>query len=153
MQYEVTLTQRNMTRTCGAAIRLVLVILSCTCANARVSAQLGNLKGPRKIKDVKPVYPPKSLQAGDEGMVIVEFSGDESGTVAAARVLFSKCPALDQAALTAVRGWRFEQVTMNGFPVPFSGTASIPFRLPPKLKSRAGSPGACRWVDPPKPMF
>jgi TonB family protein len=117
------------------------------------AAQVSGVKGPRKVKDVKPVYPPRSLAAGDEGAVLVELSVAASGSVADARVIWSKCPALDEAALKAVRGWEFEKVPMNAQAARFLVTAIVPFRLPEKLESRAGAPGACRWVDPPKPFF
>ena len=117
------------------------------------AAQLANVKAPRKIKDVKPLYPEQSLTAGDEGVVIIELKVDASGTVTDARVLSSGCPALNESALKATRSWRYEKVLVNGEAKPFTMTAQVPFRLPEKLKSRAGRPGACRWVDPPKPIF
>jgi TonB family protein len=119
------------------------------------AVQRADVKTPRKIKDVKPVYPEQSLAAGDEGVVIVELKVDPSGSVADARVLRSKCPALNEPALKAARGWRFEKLLLNGEPTPFTITTHVPFRLPDRLKSRANRPGACRWEDPLKlkPIF
>jgi TonB family protein len=117
------------------------------------AAQLADVKAPRKIKDVRPVYPERSLAAGDEGVVVVELKVDASGAVTDAGVLSSRCPALNESALKATRGWQYEKVLVNGEPKPFTMTAQVAFRLPDKLKSRAGRPGACRWVDPPKPIF
>jgi TonB family protein len=117
------------------------------------AGQLSDIKAPRKIKDVKPVYPEPSLAAGDEGVVIVELKVGTSGTVTDARVLGSRCPALNESALKAARGWQYEKVLVNGEAKPFTMTVQVPFRLPKKLKSRAGRPGACRWVDSPKPIF
>jgi TonB family protein len=117
------------------------------------AAQLADVKAPRKITDVKPVYPEQSLAAGDEGVVIVELKVDASGRVTDAHVLSSRCPALNESALKATRSWRYEKVLVNGEAQPFTMTAQVPFRLPEKLKSRAGRPGACRWVDPPKQIF
>jgi protein TonB len=114
--------------------------------NAQAEQQSG-LRTPRKIKDVKPIYPAQSLAAGNEGVVIVELKVAASGEVTDARVLRSECRVLNEAALTAVRGWRFEEVLVNGAATPFAVTAEVPFRLPEKLKSRAGRPGACRWVE------
>ena len=116
------------------------------------AAQPTGAKAPRKIKDVKPVYPEQSLSAGDEGVVVVELKLGASGSVTDARVLWSKCPALNEPALKAVRGWVFEKVLVNGEESAFVVTTEVPFRLPERLKSRAGRPGACRWVDPPKPI-
>jgi TonB family protein len=116
------------------------------------AAQLSGVKVPRKIKDVKPVYPPQSLTAGDEGVIVVELKVEASGSVTNARVIWSKCSALNDAALKAVRGWQFEKVVVNGRATSFAVTTEVPFRLPEMLKSRAGRPGACQWVDPPKPI-
>ncbi len=78
------------------------------------AVQSATVSAPRKIKDVKPVYPEQSLAAGDEGVVIAELDVDASGAVTAARVLWSKCPALNDSALKATRSWRFEQWRVNG---------------------------------------
>jgi len=104
-----------------------------------------------KIKDVKPIYPPKSLLAGDEGVVLVELKVGASGTVAEARVIWSKCPALNAAALMAARAWEFEPVRINGRATESLVTAPVEFRLPERFKSRAGRSGACKWIDPPRP--
>jgi periplasmic protein TonB len=122
-------------------------------ARAPLSAQQSGVKPPRKIRDVKPEYPAQSLSRGDEGAVIIELKVDSSGAVADARVLWSKCPPLNAPALKAVRGWQFEKILINGEPTAFTVTTQVPFRLPARLKSRAGGPGACRWIDPPKPIF
>jgi TonB family protein len=106
----------------------------------------------QKINDVRPVYPRESLHAGDEGVVVLELSVTTSGTVGEARVLWSQCTRLDQAALTAVRHWQYARVWVNGKPVPFTVVADVPFRLPPRFKGRAGRVGACKWIEPPKPV-
>lgn len=138
------------TRVVGALVAAAVVIASHWDVQA---AQLSDVEAPRKIKDVKPVYPERSLAAGDEGVVVVALKVDASGTVTDAHVLSSRCPALNESALKATRSWRYEKVLVNGEAKPFTMTAQVPFRLPEKLKSRAGRAGACRWVDPPKPIF
>jgi len=52
-------------------------------------------------------YPPDALAAGIDGVVIAEIVVNESGIVADARVLRS-IPPLDDAALKAVREWRYD---------------------------------------------
>jgi TonB family protein len=111
---------------------------------------VGQVTAPRKIKDVRPVYPSASLEAGDEGVVLVELSITPSGTVGQARILWSQCKRLEQAALTAVRQWEYAPVPVNGKPVPFTIVADVPFRLPARFKERTGRTGACKWKDPPK---
>ena len=117
------------------------------------SGQMGPVPAPKRIKEVKPVYPHESLKAGDEGVVLIELSLTASGTVEEARTLWSGCKRLDEAALTAVRQWRYEQVRLNGKPVPFKATTQVPFRMPTAFRARAGQPGACRWKEAPKPTM
>jgi TonB family protein len=106
---------------------------------------------PRKIKDVTPVYPPESLQVGDEGAFIIELGVDASGAVQEARIVWSGCQRLEKAALAAVQQWRYEHL-VDGKPAAFKMTTTVPFRLPPQLRSRAGRSGACKWKEPPKPI-
>src|SRR5687768_6484447 len=102
-----------MTLSVSAAI-LTVVVLS-----AFSSGQVSSAPTPRKIKHAQPVYPRESLQAGDEGVVLLELSITASGMVGQARILWSGCQRLDKAALTATRQWRYDQVRVNGKPVPF----------------------------------
>jgi TonB family protein len=111
---------------------------------------VGQVTAPRKIKDVRPIYPRESLHAGDEGVVLLELNVTPSGTVGQARVLWSQCKRLEQAALTAARQWQYAQVLVNGNPAPLTIVADVPFRLPARFKERAGRTGACHWKDPPK---
>jgi len=112
---------------------------------------VGLVTTPRKIKDVKPVYPSASLEAGDEGVVLLELRITPSGTVGQALILWSQCKRLEQAALTAARQWEYAPVPVNGKPVAFTIIADVPFRLPARFKERAGRTGACKWKDPPRP--
>jgi TonB family protein len=130
-------------------MRMSAAVIAVSVLAAFASPQMA---APRKVKDVKPVYPRESLQAGDEGTVLLELSVTASGTIGDARVIWSRCQRLDGAALAAVRQWQYEQVRVNGTAVPFMLVADVPFRLPPRFKGRAGRLGACRWTDPPKPI-
>ncbi len=112
----------------------------------------GQVTAPRRIKDVRPVYPSESLQAGDEGVVLLELNVTASGTVGQARILWSQCKRLELAALTAARQWQYAQVSVNGNPVPYTVVADVPFRLPARFKERASRTGACKWKEPPKPI-
>jgi protein TonB len=88
----------------------------------------GALNPPRKIVDVLPVYPPIALAARKEGVVILEAVIGEDGRVTDVKVLRSE-PLLDQAAIGAVRGWRFTPTTLGGVPVPVVMTVTVEFRL------------------------
>jgi protein TonB len=52
----------------------------------------------------------------------------EDGTVAGACVLRS-VPLLDNAAIDAVRQWRYQPTLLNGAPVPVIMTATVNFVL------------------------
>jgi TonB family protein len=88
----------------------------------------GDIKAPRKIHDVKPAYPPDALAAGVQGVVILEAVIATDGTVRDARVLRS-IPALDDAALGAVRQWAFTPTLLNGVPVEVIMTVTVNFTV------------------------
>ena len=89
----------------------------------------GNIRTPTKVVDVRPVYPPIAQSARVRGMVIAEILVGTDGTVQDAKILRS-IPLLDQAALDAVRQWRFTPTLLNGVPVPIMMTATVEFTLP-----------------------
>jgi TonB family protein len=132
--------------------RSVLVVVACLGTSAAAVEQKSGPEGPRKIKHVEPPYPRESLRRGDEGMVILEVNVQASGTVEHARVLWSGCDRFNESALKAVREWRYEAMRLDGKPTPWSMTLSLPFRLPERLRSRAGHPGACQWKEGPTPL-
>jgi TonB family protein len=88
----------------------------------------GDIKEPKKILDVKPVYPQVAMAAAVQGIVIMEVLIDEQGGVAAARVLRSM-PLLDQAAMDAVKQWRFTPTLLNGVAVQVLMTITVNFSL------------------------
>lgn len=88
----------------------------------------GLIREPRKIVDVRPVYPPVARAAKIEGTVILEAIIDERGNVDRLRVLQSY-PLLDAAAMDAVSRWRYSPTQLNGVPVPVLMTITITFRL------------------------
>jgi periplasmic protein TonB len=83
---------------------------------------------PRKVVDVAPIYPDLARAIRAQGTVIVEATIDERGNVIAARVLRS-VNLLDDAALTAVRQWKFMPARLNGEAVPVLMTVTVNFRL------------------------
>lgn len=88
----------------------------------------GNIREPRKIVDVPPVYPPLAIAAKKEGVVILEALLDENGHVDRVKVLRSE-PLLDDAAVQAVRRWRYTPTLLNGVPVPVLMTVTVRFSL------------------------
>jgi TonB family protein len=86
----------------------------------------GPIKTPTKVHDVRPVYPPIALAANVTGVVIVEARIGTDGGVEDARVLRS-IPLLDQAALDAVKEWKFTPTLLNGVAVPVIMTMTVNF--------------------------
>jgi periplasmic protein TonB len=91
--------------------------------------RLGNtLAPPRKIKDVRPAYPPLALLTQARGTVVIEITIGTDGTVREATVVHS-VPQLDQAALEAVRQWEYEPTRVNGTLVSLIMTVVVNFAI------------------------
>ena len=86
------------------------------------------IHAPRKIVDVKPVYPQLAQAAHVEGVVILETLIDARGHVTSVHVLRS-IPLLDQAAIAAVEQWTYTPTLLNGIPVPIVMTVTVQFAL------------------------
>ena len=80
------------------------------------------------MTDVQPRYPPEAMAARVQGMVIVELVIGPDGRVTDAKVLRS-IPALDEAALEAVRQWTYTPTLLNGVAVPVIMTTMVTFQL------------------------
>ena len=90
----------------------------------------GNIRPPRKVRDVKPVYPPTMHAAGFTGLVPVQAIIGRDGSVASVRVLSAQVhPDFAIAAVDAVRQWRFTPTLLNGEPVEVVMTVSVRFDL------------------------
>lgn len=90
----------------------------------------GNIKAPMKLHDVHPVYPPAMRDAGLEGVVPIEAVIGRDGTVTSLRVVSAQVhPDFANAALDAVRQWRFSPTLLNGEPVDVVMTVSVAFKL------------------------
>ena len=83
---------------------------------------------PVKRVDVSPAYPSLAQSAHVQGVVILEAIVDATGAVTSVQVLRS-IPLLDQAAIDAVRQWRYTPAMLNGSPVPVIMTVTVNFKL------------------------
>lgn len=89
---------------------------------------MGDIKPPRLVRRVEPLYPEIARQARVEGVVILEATTDVYGRVTAVRVLRS-LPLLDAAAVEAVRQWVYEPLVVNGRPRGVTFTVTVRFVL------------------------
>jgi periplasmic protein TonB len=88
----------------------------------------GQIKEPKKLKNVPPVYPDIAKQARVQGVVILECTISPQGKVTDVKVLRG-IPLLDQAAIDAVKQWVYTPTLLNGVPVPVIMTVTVNFRL------------------------
>jgi len=90
----------------------------------------GDVREPKAVKVVPPIYPKLALKARIHGKVVLEATLTAEGTVDAIRVV-SGHPMLIQAAVDAVKEWRYEPTYLNGEPVPVIFNATVNFELAP----------------------
>jgi len=86
------------------------------------------MQPPRKVFDVPLVYPSIAIAARREGVVILEAIIDAQGNVQSLRALRPD-PLLEQAAMDAVRQWKYTPALLNGVAVPVIMTVTVNFKL------------------------
>jgi TonB family protein len=89
-----------------------------------INAPVSNL-----IRKVPPRYPELARRARVEGEVVLKISVNEEGDVSNVEVI-SGHQLLRQAAVDAVKQWRYEPTVLNGKPVPVIATITVNFVLP-----------------------
>jgi protein TonB len=111
---------------CGGAVdRLAEAPAPSTPVRVR---QGGVLREPVKVRHVAPVYPPLAIAARVQGSVVIDCVIDQNGNVTSVAVLRSS-PLLEQAAVEAVRQWRYRPTLLNGAPVAVIMTVTVYFKL------------------------
>jgi TonB family protein len=89
----------------------------------------GDVKPPKKIFHPSPQYTEIARKARITGVVIVEAIIDKQGNVTNVKILKGLPMGLDQAAVDAVKRWRFEPATLNGKPVAVIYNLTVNFQL------------------------
>lgn len=77
----------------------------------------GNILAPRKLLDVRPIYPASLRAAGIDGTVTMDAVIGTDGLVRELRNIKGPHPDLEAAAADAVRQWRFSTTLLNCEPV------------------------------------
>jgi protein TonB len=77
---------------------------------------------------VNPVYPPIARQTRVQGVIVMEAIISKEGSIESLRVL-SGNPLLFQAAIDAVKQWKYRPATLNGEPVDVITTITVTFTL------------------------
>jgi periplasmic protein TonB len=88
----------------------------------------GDVKAARLISSVPPVYPQLAKTQHIEGQVLVDALVDVNGRVSSMKVV-SGPVLLHQAAMEALRQWKYQAATLDGKPVPMHLTVTIQFHL------------------------
>jgi len=88
----------------------------------------GDIKPPVRTMYVAPPYPDLAKIARVQGLVVIECTIDPSGRVVDPRVIAGH-PLLQNAALDAVRQWRYTATRLNGVPIAVLMTVTVNFTL------------------------
>jgi protein TonB len=98
---------------------------------ARVVRIGGQIAQPKLIRQVKPVYPDLAVQSRVSALVILEAEVDTRGHVRTVKILRGH-PLFDDAAMEAVKQWRYQPLLLNGEPTGFILTVTVNFNLQQK---------------------
>jgi TonB family protein len=82
----------------------------------------GNIRPPRKVKDVAPGYP------GVDGTVRLLATIGSDGSVTDVSVVNAERPELVSSAVDAVRQWEFTSTLLNCVPIEVQMNVSVTFR-------------------------
>jgi protein TonB len=88
----------------------------------------GRVRPPRPIVQVHPNYPLLARQARIQGQVQIDAILDEQGNVIDMKVV-SGPPLLYQAALDALKAWKYEPTYLNDQPIAVEMIVTITFQL------------------------
>jgi protein TonB len=83
------------------------------------------------LTKVQPVYPTDAKVARVQGPVLLHAIIGKDGSIQSVNVVSSASPLLDQAALDAVRQWKYRPYILNGTPVEVDTQMTVNFTLSP----------------------
>ena len=87
-----------------------------------------NVQESKLIRRVEPVYPELAKQARVQARVVLVVTVDEEGNISEIKVTRGH-PLLYEAAVTAVRQWKYSPTLLNGEPVPVMAIVTVTFSL------------------------
>jgi protein TonB len=97
-------------------------------AVSRVRISQGVTQG-MVLKRVQPTYPQMAKIARVQGAVVLAAIIGKDGTIQNLHVVSTASPLLNQAAIDAVRQWRYRPYILNGEPVEVDTTVTVNFTL------------------------
>ena len=146
---------RSATRVAPLAAVALLGLSAATIARAEPSALPNDIRPPQVIDRVDASYPASALKDAPHRDVVLNVTVDTEGRVAKAEVSESGGADMDDAALTAVRQWKFHPALRAGQPV--ASRIRVPFHfeapvsavaLPPAQASTPPQNAAVAPVSP-----
>ena len=84
------------------------------------------MQAPRLIRKIQPQYPELAKETRTQGVVVLDCVIDQQGNVTQMK-LVSGHPLLVQAALNAVRQWKYQPTLLNGIPVAVEMEVTVKF--------------------------
>jgi len=84
------------------------------------------VQAPRLIRKIQPQYPELAKETRTQGVVVLDCVIDQQGNVTQMK-LVSGHPLLVQAALNAVRQWKYQPTLLNGIPVAVEMEVTVKF--------------------------
>ena len=90
---------------------------------------VGDVKAPEKINAPAPQYTEIARKARIQGVVIVQAIIDKEGNVTNVKVLKGLPMGLEEAAVDAIKQWKFKPATLNGRPVTVYFNLTVNFKL------------------------
>ncbi len=122
---------KRLTLLVGFFTSAVLLTYVSGCKSSEETAQ-GYDTLPKLLEHTPPVYPEKFLLGKEDASVLLRLRINEAGNVVGASVLkTSGDTALDQAALVAVKDWKYSPALQGGKPVPIAIQQEVRFSLKP----------------------
>jgi periplasmic protein TonB len=89
----------------------------------------GDVKAPEKVFGPQPTYTEIARKARIQGVVIVQAIIDKQGNVTNVKVLKGLPMGLEEAAVEAMKQWKFKPATLNGRPVTVYYNLTVNFKL------------------------
>jgi len=89
----------------------------------------GDIKPPKEIKKVNPIYPEEARKQGISGEVLLSVRSDEQGNIVGVKIIKSPHELLSKASVEAVKQWKYEPMLIKGKPMPIIFTVTMTFKL------------------------
>jgi protein TonB len=90
----------------------------------------GMVQAPKLVTRVDPAYPELARVARTTALLVLEATVGPDGRVRDVTIIRGQ-PIFNEAAVAAVKQWRYQPLLLNGVPVPFIVTVTLNFHIVP----------------------